>query len=537
MSDTFHAMFDAAPAGRPCVIAPDGRVSTYGEIGARSRALAQGFARLGIGRGDAVALWLANGADWLAVFLACARLGAMAVGVNARFRGGEIGELLRRTRARALVAGAQQGKLPGREIFATVPSADLVALNAVIVAGAEEASPWGGHAPVPIDRLCAEPLRADVGQPDDRAMVFTTSGTTRAPKLVAHVQRGIAAHGRDVAAAFGLDRPSSVVQMLVPFAGAFGFAQMLGAVAAGCPMVVPPAFDAGDCARLARTRKVTNMVGTDDMLDRMLAASDGKRPFPDLRFFGHANFNPALVDLPERAQERGVTLRGLFGMSETLALFAMQPEDAALARRREAGGLPVSPRGRARVRDVASGALAAPGVHGEIELKGPSLMAGYLDDEAATRAAFTEDGFLRTGDLGYATADGGFVHLGRMGDVLRLGGYLVNPLEIEATVLENPSLAACQVVEAQVEGGVRPVAFVIPAPGATVEEPAIIAHCRERLAAFKAPVRVVTVDAFPTVEGPNGVKVRRDELRRMAQKAVGSGRQAGAPPAGIQRDR
>lgn len=354
-------------------------------------------------------------------------------------------------------------------------------------------------------------------------MVFTTSGTTRAPKLVVHAQRGIAAHGRDVAAAFGLDRPSSVVQLLVPFAGAFGFAEMLGAVAAGCPMVVPPAFDAAECAHLARTHKVTNMVGTDDMLDRMLANAGEARPFPDLRFFGHANFNPALVDLPERAAARGVMLRGLFGMSETLALFAMQPEDADLARRRLAGGLPVSPRGRARVRDVASGALAPPGVHGEIELKGPSLMAGYLDDEAATRAVLTEDGFLRTGDLGYATDDGGFIHLGRMGDVLRLGGYLVNPLEIEATILENPSLGACQVVEAPAEGGVRPVAFVIPAQGAAVDEQAIIAHCRQRLAAFKAPVRVVAVAAFPTIEGPNGVKVKRDELRRMAQAAVGSG--------------
>jgi fatty-acyl-CoA synthase len=207
-------------------------------------------------------------------------------------------------------------------------------------------------------------------------------------------------------------------------------------------------------------------------------------------------------------------------MSETLALFAVQPAAAGIERRRLSGGIPVSPSAQARVRDLESGAIAAPGARGEIELRGPSLMSGYLDDDEASRAAFTSDGFLRTGDLGYATEDGGFIHLGRMGDVLRLGGFLVNPLEIEETVLEIDSLRACQVVEAFLEERPRPVAFVVPAPGIHAEEETVIAHCRRRLASFKVPARVFIVDSLPTVEGPNGVKVRRDELRRMAQATL-----------------
>jgi fatty-acyl-CoA synthase len=256
------------------------------------------------------------------------------------------------------------------------------------------------------------------------------------------------------------------------------------------------------------------------MLDRMLAAANDERPFPDLRFFGHANFNPALPDLPALAEARGVKLRGLFGMSETLALFAAQPAAAGIERRQLSGGVPVSPSGQARVRDLASSEVADAGVSGEIELRGPSLMSGYLGDDEATRAAFAPDGFLRTGDLGYATGDGGFVHLGRMGDALRLGGFLVNPLEIEETVLELDSLSACQVVEVRLDSRPRPMAFVVPAAGAQADEAAVIAHCHDRLAPFKVPIRAIIVDSLPTVEGPNGVKVRRDELRRIAQAII-----------------
>ncbi len=517
MTESFYALFDAAPPERRCIVSADGMALSYGAIAARSRRIASGLAGLGIRRGDAVALWMANGADWLASFLACTRLGAMAVGVNARFRGREIGELLRRTRSRVLVADPWQGKQPSREIFATIPESDLDCLAGIVVTTTSDVAAWGGHDLATLAHMQAHDVPIEAGTPDDSCIVFTTSGTTRAPKLVVHRQRGVVAHARDVAAAFQLDRESSCVLQIVPFGGAFGFAQMIGAIAAACPLVVPAVFEPSEAARLLRDERVTNMVGTNDMLDRMLAARAEALPFPSLRFFGHANFSPALTDLPQRAASRGVKLRGLFGMSETLALFAVQPDDAALDRRGASGGMPISPQAHARVRDVASGAIAAPGVNGEIELRGPSLMAGYLDDDAQTRAAFTADGFLRTGDLGYATGDGGFIHLGRMGDVLRLGGYLVNPLEIEETILENDELRACQVVEAQRDGQTRPVAFVLRADAAVVDEAKIIAHCRARLAAFKVPIRVLVLDAFPTVDGPNGIKVRRDELRQLAQ--------------------
>jgi fatty-acyl-CoA synthase len=515
--DTFYRMFDGASGERICVVLPDSSEIRFDAMAARSRSIAAGLARLGLCRGDAIGIWMANTPAWLQVFLACVRLGALAVGINTRFRGREIGDLLRRSSARLLVCDAWQGKVSSDEIIRAIAPRDLASLRAVVVAGDSDPSAWRPFDVMNLDQLSGEASAADAGRPEDACILFTTSGTTGRPKLVVHRQRGIVAHARDVADAFGLARSGSAVLQIVPLCGAFGFSQAIAAIAAACPLVLPPLFDAAEAARLARAHRVTNIVGTNDMLDRMLAAADDERPFPNLRFFGHANFNPTLSDLPARAEARSVKLRGLFGMSETLALFAAQPAAAGLERRRLSGGIPVSPSGQARVRELESGEIAAAGVNGEIELRGPSLMSGYLGDEEATRAAFTPDGFLRTGDLGYATDDGGFVHLGRMGDVLRLGGFLVNPLEIEETVLEIGSLSACQVVEAQLDGRTRPVAFVVLAGGARTDEAAVIAHCRERLASFKVPARVIIVDSLPTVEGPNGVKVSRDELRRIAQ--------------------
>ena len=178
--------------------------------------------------------------------------------------------------------------------------------------------------------------------------------------------------------------------------------------------------------------------------------------------------------------------------------------------------LPVSADARARIADPESGALAASGKAGELQVRGPSLFIGYLGDEAATRRAFTPDGWFRTGDIGIGLDDGGFTLLGRMGDTLRLGGYLVNPLEIEQVVAEDPSVAACQAVERNRRDGTRVIAFVVLAPGAALDEPALLARCRAKLAGYKVPARIVALDRFPTTDGPNGTKVRRAELRAMA---------------------
>jgi fatty-acyl-CoA synthase len=152
-----------------------------------------------------------------------------------------------------------------------------------------------------------------------------------------------------------------------------------------------------------------------------------------------------------------------------------------------------------------------------LEIRAPSQLAGYFGNAEATCAALTADGFFRTGDLGHTVADGRFIFQARMGDVLRLSGFLVSPVQIEAVLAEHPSVAACQVVGLERGGATQPYAFVTLRTGAHFDEAALSAFARARMARYKVPARIFCIDAFPTVQSANAIKVQKARLREMAQ--------------------
>jgi fatty-acyl-CoA synthase len=215
-----------------------------------------------------------------------------------------------------------------------------------------------------------------------------------------------------------------------------------------------------------------------------------------------------------------VRLVGLYGTSEIQALFSRQDANAPVEERCLAGGRPVNPAARVRARDPESGRLLPHGESGELEFHAPSRMQAYFGDPEATRDAFTGDGFYRSGDLGYTTVDGRFVFLARINDALRLGGFLVSPLEIEGVVQEHPSVAACQVVGVPRSDGLKPVAFVILRPGAALDESAILAQVAGKLARYKVPVRVFAIEEFPVTPGVNATKIQKHRLRDLAAQTM-----------------
>ena len=147
-------------------------------------------------------------------------------------------------------------------------------------------------------------------------------------------------------------------------------------------------------------------------------------------------------------------------------------------------------------------------------------MLEYADNPDATAKAFTPDGFLRTGDLGRMREDGSFVYLARMGDVLRLAGFLTNPMDIEKELETDPAVLEAQVVQARVGTRDRAVAFVLLTGDTAFDEARCIQRCRERLADYKVPLRVIALDAFPVTESANAVKVRKTDLRKMAEEEL-----------------
>jgi fatty-acyl-CoA synthase len=490
----------------PALLTGDETMS-FGRLAEESRRAALGLAELGVGPGDRVALWLPNLPAWLVLFFACARLGAVAVAVNTRFRAAEIEDIVGRSGARVLAFAPGFRRIDFAGILAEL---ELARLESVVLVGSGDAPK--GKRQVSYDELIARPPLADApGNGGSGAVVFTTSGTTKAPKFVLHTQLSLARHAAEVAAGFGWTAPGTTLLQALPYCGTFGLAQALGALAAGAPSAQLATFDAGEAAELIARHGITDFNGTDEMMARLLEAG---ADFRTVRGAGYAAFDPGLADVAARAEGKGLRLFGLWGASEVQALYARWPLGMALPDRARPGGRPTSPQARFRVRDPDTGRLLGPGESGELEVAGPSRMKEYLGDPEATRTALTEDGFVRMGDLAHLTEDGGFVFETRLGDVLRLAGFLVAPAEIEAWLQRHPAVDACQVVGA----GSRAVAFVtLRAPAA---EAALLAHCEAGLARFKVPARIVALDAFPTTPSANGVKVQKAKLRQMARELV-----------------
>ena len=497
------------------------RTLTFAELLDSSERTAQGLADLGVGPGDQVALWLPNVPAYPILYFACVRLGAIAVAVNTRYRAVEVADIVARSGAKVLACAPAFRRIDFLSILADIEPAALDRLAAIIVVGEEPAlvpAAIDRLRRVPFERLLSRPaLAANHALASAPCNIFTTSGTTSTPKFVLHRQGAIAGHAQQVARVFGFTAPDTLSLAILPLCGVFGFNQTLATLAAGKPSVLVESYEIDEIARLIRRHRPTTMFGSDDMYARLLEVMPGRWPFRSIKWAGYGAFNASLEDLPERAQPRGLRLVGLYGMSEVQALYARQPLRAPIARRKQGGGLPTSPLGHVRVRDPETGALLGPGQPGALECAGPSLMVGYYGNEAATAQAMTVDGYVRTGDLAQLDGRGGFTFLSRMGDVLRLSGFLVNPIEIETHIQKLPAIADCQTIAVPRPEGVRAVSFVILKPGATLDEAAVIAHCKRGLANYKVPLRVFAVDDFPKTPSPNGFKIQRGKLREMAE--------------------
>ena len=517
-----------------------GRI-TFAELDAAARRTARGLSELGVGHRDRVALWLPNSPAYLVLWLGTARLGAITVAVNTRFRALEVADIVRRSRAKVLALWPGFRGIPFLDILGEIDRGALERLENLVVY--EEADgdevPGGsgtGVAPPALppslghcrrvsfpDLLERPPLDEDRAAPGDGSNIFTTSGTTRAPKLVLHSHASVTAHAHAVARALGYAAdPAGGVLGALPLCGVFGFCQTSAALAAGSTLALTSAFDAAEAVRLVDEHRVRCLNVTDDMLMAMFDATRREVALPTVEACGYAAFTAKPDVLLARAKARRLPLVGLYGMSEVQAFFARQPLDADPERRLLGGGIPVDPAGRVRVRDPESGRLLSAGEAGEIEIAGPSLMREYDGNPDATRETISEDGFVRSGDLGHLTDDGGFVYLARMGDAMRLGGFLASPAEIEAHLNRHPAVRGAQVVGVDSDRGTRPVAFVTVSASGGFDEEALREHCGQSLARFKVPVRIYAVDEFPTTMSANGTKIRRAELRRMAEERLAS---------------
>ncbi|WP_298876986.1 AMP-binding protein [uncultured Bradyrhizobium sp.] len=493
----------------------DGTSVSRSEFSGKVEQTTAWLAAQGIGTGDVVAVWLVNRVEWVALLFAAARLGAIVAAVNTRYRSAEVSHLLKLSGAKLLIIEAAFRSIDFAAILADIAKTDVPGLQKLAVVGADAIpAQW------PCIRFDAfdthyppAPSQHDIDLP---VLLYTTSGTTKGPKLVAHSQRTLASHANAVARALQLSPQRHALLAMLPFCGTFGMTSLLGFIAAGATVHVLDAFEAALALKILSEHRITHSFGSDEMFRRILELTGA--PFPHLEVCGFAAFQPGWRELAAEAEARGLPLFGLYGSSEVQALFSIGRASDAFADRVEGGGWPMSPEAKVRIRNTESGELAGPGVSGEIEIRAPSLFLGYFNNPEATRDAITADGFFRTGDIGRLRG-GAFVYETRAGDAMRLGGFLVAPGEIEDELKSCAGVADAQVVAVDLKGQARCVAFVIPAK-TPPQQDVLTARLRERLAGYKVPARIYVVDAFPVTDSANGVKIQRAKLRDMAMERI-----------------
>ena len=495
---------DDAPA-----LVIDGRTVSRAQLAAAASAAAKGLAGLGFKRGDVLALWLPNCAGWLQLLFAAARLGVLIVPISTRYKAPEVRHLLTLSRARAIVAPESFLDTAyasiARELQAEVPTLEQVI-------AVDDLAAW-----LPF-RKGADPAVAAVGTAADPLCCFSTSGTTGMPKLAVHDHYGIARHAVHVARALDI-RPGDAMLCTMPLFGVYGFFVALAALAGGARCVFLPVFDAAAAAQAIEHHRITHFIGADGMFDEVL-----KLPGAQLGSWRQGvlgDFVGLATSATLRADGLGICLSGVYGSSECFSLMSLFPADMAPELRARSGGVVVDPAIQWRVVDAQSGAALADGDPGELQIRGPNLMIGYLNNQEATAKAMTDDGWFRSGDLAIGEGDA-FIYLARMGDSLRLRGFLVSPAEIENCLMQHPTVALAQVVGVNRVGiGDIAVAYVIAAPDAGApDEQLLLAHCRGNMASYKLPRRVIVVDEFPSINGPNGNKIQKRVLREMAQTVI-----------------
>lgn len=526
-SETLSALLDRRASEVPdslALVTSDGQTVTYAELERLSRRVAAWLTAQGLTKGDRVAVWLVNRIEWIALLYGASRVGVGIVAVNTRYRGAELQHILSRSGASMLVLDTQFRKIDFLLLLQDVDPESVPDLSQIALLGREE--------PLPDTILGRKAVRfslsdlpdgeaaQSVSAPDDLAVLFSTSGTTKLPKLVMHTQSTLSSHTGNLSRAFGFADDGARLLGALPLCGVFGLNPVLAALTGGATVYLMEAFDGKEAVELIKKHSITHAFGSDEMFRRILESATEEKPMPAARIVGFAALQAGASELARDAWSRGVPMTGMYGASEVNALFSKQPDHLPLDEQIKAGGVPVSPEAHVRIRDVETGELLPAGENGIIEIRAPSNFTGYWNDLDATTKAIDAEGFYSTGDMGMLREDGSFVYEARIDDAMRLSGFLVNPGEVEDVLKEIEGVEDAQVIAVTLEGKMRSAAFIIPAPGASPDPDQVIAETGRLMAAFKVPARVWVVDQFPVTESANGMKIQRGQLRKMAAERL-----------------
>ena len=303
--DTVTALLEdlAANHGADTAIVYHDLPISFAEVDDMGRRAATVLADLGIGVGDRVALWLPNCPAYFALCLGCCRLGAIAVAVNTRFRSSEVSDIISRSGAEVLVMWPGFREIDFLGLLADADAAALAGLKTLILFDEGQKADAIPDAVSHCRHLDYNQLIQCAPYADDHASaeagcnIFTTSGTTNAPKFVLHTQGSLSRHAREVADGFGYSTSTGALLQMMPLCGVFGYTQIMAGIASAQPTVLTASFDPLETVELAARHNVVNFNATDDMIQSILDNSPLDQPLPNVRFVGSAAFATNYAEL------------------------------------------------------------------------------------------------------------------------------------------------------------------------------------------------------------------------------------------------
>lgn len=511
-----QALADAAarwPDAEALVVA--GERITYVRLWNDVRRIAANLKRLGLRRGEHLAILMGNSSAWVKVAYSAATIGATIVPVNTRFKADELRYCLSQSDARMLVVADRflnidyvkmlRSICPG--VDSELPDPALPLLRTVLVFG--EDVPAAAKPQAELER--PQPVLPDADSEgvmsDDVALIQYTSGTTSFPKGAMLTHAGMLRDAWEVSRRTGIGPGDRYFSARPLFHVSGTVLSMFVSMISGACYLTTPWFDVAEALRTMEAEQCTHLSGNDTMFLMMMNDPD----FPRRKFRLRGGLAAAKYAVMQQIRER-MNLPGIccgYGLSEASPNVALSPHDD-LPEKRYAGY-----------------AFPLPGVEvkivaGEILVRGWGVMKGYYKMPEQTAQAIDAQGWLHTGDMGSLDEEGRLLFVDRIKDLFRVGGENVAPAEVEELLHGHPAILQAQVIGVPDARLMEvPAAYVQLRDGASVDPEQVIAWCKERCANFKVPRYVRIVDSFDHIGMTASSKIQRNKLREFALRDLG----------------
>jgi len=514
---------------------PSGVRLIYRELDEQVDGLARGLIALGVSKDDKVGLWMPNRPEWVAAYFATARIGAVVVPMNTRYKPHEVRYILENSEATTLIAVAS---FAGIDYLAMIRAfrERLPRLKHVIIVG----TPGEGmHSYSAIADRGAHLLGDDVlaerertCQATDNAFILYTSGTTGNPKGAMLSHHNIAKNAEQVTAVLHTS-DQDVFLLAVPFFHCFGCVMgITGAITWGASIVPMPVFKPAEALELVEKHHISVLYGVPTMF--VLELEEFRKGKPDASRYDVSSLRTGIMAgapcpievMRGTMNELGCNVSIAYGLTEASPVITMTRFDDSIERRVETVGRAL-PEIEVKICDDERRPLP-PGRTGELACRGYNVMMGYYKMPEVTAETVDREGWLYSGDL--ATIDeSGYVRIvGRKKDMLITGGFNVYPAEIEEYLFTHPKVQNVSVIGVPdaVMGEVA-AAYIVPRDGATLEPQEIVDFCAGEIANFKVPRYIVLLDALPMTQSG---KVQKFRLREIAQEAFDHGEMTKVSP-------